>query len=45
MENAAELTRAGAVVLVAGNSVFKAPDPLRAIKALKQEMRKGRQGR
>jgi len=44
-ENAAELTRSGADVLVAGNAVFKAPDPLRAIRALQSEMRRGRQGR
>lgn len=43
-ENAAELVRAGADVLVAGNAVFKAPDPLKAIHRLHEEMRKGRGG-
>jgi ribulose-phosphate 3-epimerase len=42
MGNAAELVKAGADVLVAGNSVFKAPDPLQAIHGLQAEMRKGR---
>lgn len=40
--NAAELVRAGADVLVAGNAVFKAPDPLQAIRDLQAEMRRGR---
>ncbi len=42
VNNAAELVRAGADVLVAGNAVFKAPDPLQAIRELQAEMRKGR---
>jgi len=42
LENAQELVWAGADVLVAGNAVFKAPDPLRAIRDLLAEMRKGR---
>lgn len=42
VENAQELVRAGADVLVAGNAVFRAPDPLRAIRELQAEMRKGR---
>ena len=42
LDNAQELVRAGADVLVAGNAVFKAPDPLRAIRDLLAEMRKGR---
>lgn len=42
LDNARELVRAGADVLVAGNAVFKAPDPLRAIRDLLAEMRKGR---
>ncbi len=41
LENAQELVRAGADVLVAGNAVFKAPDPLRAIRELLSEMKKG----
>jgi ribulose-phosphate 3-epimerase len=44
LENAADLVRAGADVLVAGSAVFKAPDPIRAIRDLQAEMRKGRQG-
>ncbi len=40
--NAADLVRAGADVLVAGNAVFKAPDPLRAIQDLQDRMRQGR---
>lgn len=40
--NAADLVAAGADVLVAGNAVFKAPDPLAAIQALHAEMAKGR---
>lgn len=43
LENAQELVRAGADVLVAGNAVFKAPDPLRAIRDLLSEMKKGRE--
>jgi len=42
LDNAQELVRAGADVLVAGNAVFKAPDPVRAIHELSREMRKGR---
>ena len=42
LDNAQALVRAGADVLVAGNAVFKAPDPLRAIRDLLAEMRKGR---
>jgi ribulose-phosphate 3-epimerase len=42
-DNAAALAAAGADVLVAGNAVFKAPDPLAAIAALVAEMDKGRQ--
>jgi ribulose-phosphate 3-epimerase len=42
LDNAQALARAGADVLVAGNAVFKAPDPLRAIKELLSEMKKGR---
>ncbi len=42
LDNAQELVRAGADVLVAGNAVFKAPAPLRAIRDLITEMRKGR---
>ena len=34
-DNAAEIIAAGADVLVAGSSVFNAPDPAAAIKALK----------
>jgi ribulose-phosphate 3-epimerase len=41
-KNAADLVRAGADVLVAGNAVFKAPDPAQAIKDLQTEMAKGR---
>lgn len=40
--NAADLVAAGADVLVAGNAVFKASDPLAAIQALHTEMAKGR---
>ena len=40
--NAADLVQAGADVLVAGNAVFKAPDPLEAIRHLQAEMRRGR---
>lgn len=42
LENARELVQRGADVLVAGNAVFKAPDPIAAIHALQGEMRKGR---
>lgn len=42
LDNAADLVRAGADVLVAGNAVFKAPDPLKAIRDLQAEMRRGR---
>ena len=34
-ENAGELARAGADILVAGNAVFGAPDPLEAMQAIK----------
>lgn len=40
--NAQELVRAGADVLVAGNAVFKAPDPLGAIRELVSKMQQGR---
>jgi ribulose-phosphate 3-epimerase len=36
MENAADIVAAGADVLVAGNTVFSAPDPVEMIKRLKQ---------
>ncbi|HJU83386.1 MAG TPA: ribulose-phosphate 3-epimerase [Holophagaceae bacterium] len=42
LKNAADLVRAGADVLVAGNAVFKAPDPRQAVKDLQAEMAKGR---
>ena len=42
--NAADLVRAGADCLVAGNAVFKAADPVAAVKKLQMEMSKGRQG-
>jgi len=42
MENARDLVRAGADVLVAGNAVFKAPDPRKAIRDLIAEMKAGR---
>jgi ribulose-phosphate 3-epimerase len=42
MENAAELVRSGADVLVAGNAVFKAPDPVKAMRDLQTEMERGR---
>ena len=38
--NASPLVQAGADVLVAGNAVFKAPDPLQAISGLLEEMDK-----
>ncbi len=37
LENAASIVAAGAHVLVAGSTVFKSPDPLQTIKALKQQ--------
>ena len=36
LENAADLVRAGATVLVAGNSIFGQPDPAAATRALRQ---------
>ena len=42
MKNAKELVAAGADVLVAGNAVFKAEDPAKAIRELQAEMAKGR---
>jgi ribulose-phosphate 3-epimerase len=42
MKNAADLIRAGADCLVAGNAVFKAPDPKLAVAALLGEMAKGK---
>ncbi|HEU4951775.1 MAG TPA: ribulose-phosphate 3-epimerase [Holophagaceae bacterium] len=42
MKNAKDLVAAGADVLVAGNAVFKAPDPAQAIRDLQAEMEKGR---
>ncbi|HET6330828.1 MAG TPA: ribulose-phosphate 3-epimerase [Holophagaceae bacterium] len=42
MKNARDLVAAGADVLVAGNAVFKAPDPKQAIRELQAEMEKGR---
>lgn len=42
MKNARDLVTAGADVLVAGNAVFKAPDPKQAIRELQAEMEKGR---
>ena len=42
LKNAAELIRAGADCLVAGNAVFKAPDPKQAVADLLGEMLKGR---
>ena len=41
INNAKTLVRAGADVLVAGNAVFKAPDPKTAIQALLAEMQAG----
>ncbi|MCX8019120.1 MAG: ribulose-phosphate 3-epimerase [Chitinophagaceae bacterium] len=35
LENAAEIVSAGADVLVAGNTVFRSPDPIKTISALK----------
>jgi ribulose-phosphate 3-epimerase len=40
--NAAALVAAGADCLVAGNAVFKAADPLQAVKALQAGMKAGR---
>nr|WP_320131426.1 ribulose-phosphate 3-epimerase [uncultured Holophaga sp.] len=40
--NARELVEAGADVLVAGNAVFKAPDPVKAIADLQAKMLEGR---
>jgi len=40
--NAAELIRAGADVLVAGNAVFGSADPVKAARELQAEMKKGR---
>ena len=42
LKNAADLVRAGADVLVAGNAVFKAADPREAATALLDEMGRGR---
>ncbi len=42
LKNAKDLVAAGADVLVAGNAVFKAPDPKQAIRDLQAEMEKGR---
>lgn len=42
LKNARDLVAAGADVLVAGNAVFKAPDPAQAIRDLQAEMEKGR---
>lgn len=42
MKNAADLIRAGADCLVAGNAVFKATDPTAAVRGLLSEMAKGR---
>jgi ribulose-phosphate 3-epimerase len=42
MKNAADLIRAGADCLVAGNAVFKAEDPKQAVAGLLAEMLKGR---
>jgi ribulose-phosphate 3-epimerase len=41
LKNARDLVAAGADVLVAGNAVFKAPDPKQAIRDLQAEMEKG----
>jgi len=43
MANASELVRAGADCLVAGNAVFKAKDPARAIQELQAAMRAARE--
>ena len=42
MKNAADLVRAGADCLVAGNAVFKAEDPRQAVAGLLGEMNQGR---
>lgn len=42
LKNARELVAAGADMLVAGNAVFKAADPIAAVKHLQAEMQKGR---
>jgi ribulose-phosphate 3-epimerase len=42
-ENAQSLVEAGADCLVAGNAVFRAPDPTGAIHGIKQAMQKGRE--
>ncbi len=42
MKNAADLVRAGADCLVAGNAVFKAESPMQAVTGLLGEMRQGR---
>jgi ribulose-phosphate 3-epimerase len=42
LKNAAELIRAGADCLVAGNAVFRAPEPRQAVADLLGEMLKGR---
>lgn len=42
LDNAQDLVAAGADVLVAGNAVFKAPDPVEAIHRLQEAMRRGR---
>lgn len=42
LKNAADLVRAGADCLVAGNAVFKAEDPKHAVAALLGEMAKGK---
>lgn len=42
LKNAAELVKAGADCLVAGNAVFKTPDPSAAIQELKAKMLKAR---
>lgn len=41
-DNAQDLVAAGADVLVAGNAVFKAPDPVAAIHRLQEAMQRGR---
>ena len=43
LKNATELVRAGADCLVAGNAVFKAPDPTNAIHTLQTAMRMGKE--
>ena len=45
LKNARELVAAGADMLVAGNAVFKAHDPIEAVKHLQTEMQKGRDKR